>query len=61
LLALFLLLNKKLVPTMRSRFSCFFSETHKGSETATIAIRGEDHMIVMELKDAARGIPLDSR
>ena len=34
---------------------------HSGSATATIAIREEDHAIVVEVKDAGKGIPLDKQ
>jgi signal transduction histidine kinase len=34
---------------------------HSGSETAAIAIREEDHTIVVEVKDSGKGIPLDKQ
>ena len=34
---------------------------HSGSDSATIAIRQEDHTIVVQVKDAGRGIPLDKQ
>ena len=34
---------------------------HSGSETAAVAIREEDHTIVVEVKDAGKGIPLDKQ
>lgn len=34
---------------------------HSGSATATIAIREEDHSVVVEVKDAGRGIPLSKQ
>ncbi len=34
---------------------------HSGSDTATIAIRKEGHAIVVEVKDAGKGIPLEKQ
>lgn len=34
---------------------------HSGTDTATIAIREEDHAVVVEIKDAGKGIPLDKQ
>src|SRR6202790_4468858 len=34
---------------------------HSGSNTATIAIRQDDHSVVVEIKDAGKGIPLDKQ
>ncbi len=34
---------------------------HSGSDSATIAIREEHHTIVVEVKDAGKGIPLDKQ
>ena len=34
---------------------------HSGSQTAIVAIREEDHSVVVEIKDAGRGIPLDKQ
>jgi signal transduction histidine kinase len=34
---------------------------HSGSDSAIVAIREEDHGIVVEVKDAGKGIPLDKQ
>jgi signal transduction histidine kinase len=34
---------------------------HSGSDTATITIRQDDHTVVVEIKDAGKGIPLEKQ
>jgi signal transduction histidine kinase len=34
---------------------------HSGSDTATIVIREEDHRVVVEIKDAGKGISLEKQ